>query len=531
LKVAVIGSGLAAIGSIRALLKLGIHPVVIDKGEQLDGETSKLVVDLAKKNPSEWLRKERDQLSQNKTLTDGSNIPKKLAFGSDYFYGKSKRHAPICSSGNIPPLSYAIGGLSVGWGAAVLPPHPYDLTDWPVKSKVSSDIFKIIYSNLPYSAVEDELNINFPIYSESASPLEISSFDRQLLQDLRKFIPARKDDIVYGQSRLLVHSPNSYHANSCQLCGQCMSGCVYDSIYKSNTEILNLSQQGKITYRPNNLVTKLSSIDGKVCVQYQTEEGFKEENYDKVFLAAGAVNSTRIILNSLGRIDQKISLKSRGGFILPILSLRPINNDWPNVNTMPGIFIELKGSFLKHWVHMQLSTTNEMVIQKLKVPNKEGGWLGKLRRIISNHLMIALVNFHSDHSGEYKLWISKPKAPNQDNEQPTLNTKHIKKMPQLITLIITCLRLTKVFGTISSIPLFPFARLNSGSYHVGCSLPMKENPSNPLETDTCGRISDIKNLHVVDTSVFPSLPGTTIGTLIMANAYRIVTESLKPRID
>ena len=76
MKVAVIGSGLAAIGSIRALLKLGIHPVVIDKGEQLDGETSKLVEDLAKKKPSEWLRKERDQLSQNKTLTDGSNIPK-----------------------------------------------------------------------------------------------------------------------------------------------------------------------------------------------------------------------------------------------------------------------------------------------------------------------------------------------------------------------------------------------------------------------------------------------------------------------
>ena len=167
-----------------------------------------------------------------------------------------------------------------------------------------------------------------------------------------------------------------------------------------------------------------------------------------------------------------------------------------------------------------------MVMQKFKVQNKEDDWLGKLKRIINNHLMIALVNFHSDHSGEYKLWISKCKAQNQDNEQPILNTEHIKKMPQLLTLIITCFKLTKVFWAISSIPLFPFARLNSGAYHVGCSLPMKENPCKPLETDTCGRITDIKNLHVVDTSVFTSIPGTTIGTLLMANAYRIVTEAL-----
>ena len=242
MKIAVIGSGLAAIGSIRALIKLGFQPVVIDKGEQLDGETSKLVEELAGKAPSEWLQEERDKLSQNKTLSDGSKIPKKLAFGSDYFYGKSEKHAPISSIGNIPPLSYAKGGLSAGWGAAVLPPHPCDLTDWPVKPNTFSEFLKLIYADLPYSAVEDELSIDFPVYSDFASPLEISAFDQHLLQNLRKFIPATKGDIVYGQSRLLVHSPNANHKNSCQLCGQCMSGCVYDSIYKSNSEILKLSR-------------------------------------------------------------------------------------------------------------------------------------------------------------------------------------------------------------------------------------------------------------------------------------------------
>ena len=51
---------------------------------------------------------------------------------------------------------------------------------------------------------------------------------------------------------------------------------------------------------------------------------------------------------------------------------------------------------------------------------------------------------------------------------------------------------------------------------------MKVKPSGNLETDDLGRISAWKQIHIVDSSIFPSLPGTTIGLLTMANAYRIV---------
>ena len=50
---------------------------------------------------------------------------------------------------------------------------------------------------------------------------------------------------------------------------------------------------------------------------------------------------------------------------------------------------------------------------------------------------------------------------------------------------------------------------------------MKENPKE-LETDILGVVKGMKNVHIVDTSTFPSLPGTTIGLMMMANAYRIV---------
>jgi len=49
-----------------------------------------------------------------------------------------------------------------------------------------------------------------------------------------------------------------------------------------------------------------------------------------------------------------------------------------------------------------------------------------------------------------------------------------------------------------------------------------------LDTDILGRVNAWEHIHVVDTSVFPSLPGTTIGLLAMANAYRIVDKTMAP---
>ena len=53
---------------------------------------------------------------------------------------------------------------------------------------------------------------------------------------------------------------------------------------------------------------------------------------------------------------------------------------------------------------------------------------------------------------------------------------------------------------------------------------MNKNPKNKFETDILGRISGWDNIHIIDSSIFPSLPGTTIGLLAMANATRIATE-------
>ena len=62
------------------------------------------------------------------------------------------------------------------------------------------------------------------------------------------------------------------------------------------------------------------------------------------------------------------------------------------------------------------------------------------------------------------------------------------------------------------------------SFHGGGSLPMRTQPSE-FECDPLGRPQGWSRLHIVDASVLPSIPATTITFSVMANAHRIGMEA------
>ena len=63
------------------------------------------------------------------------------------------------------------------------------------------------------------------------------------------------------------------------------------------------------------------------------------------------------------------------------------------------------------------------------------------------------------------------------------------------------------------------------SYHCGGTLPMQKKKTKNLSTDLLGRPKNFKRIHCIDASVLPSIPATTITLSVMANAYRIGSES------
>ncbi|HEY1790923.1 MAG TPA: GMC oxidoreductase, partial [Verrucomicrobiae bacterium] len=73
-------------------------------------------------------------------------------------------------------------------------------------------------------------------------------------------------------------------------------------------------------------------------------------------------------------------------------------------------------------------------------------------------------------------------------------------------------------------PMLQISKPGRG-FHCGSSLPMRAQPASDFETDCLGRPRGWSRIHVVDASVLPSVPATTITFSVMANAHRIASET------
>jgi choline dehydrogenase-like flavoprotein len=61
-------------------------------------------------------------------------------------------------------------------------------------------------------------------------------------------------------------------------------------------------------------------------------------------------------------------------------------------------------------------------------------------------------------------------------------------------------------------------------YHFGGGFPMRASPKQ-FESDLLGRPFGASRVHLVDSSCFPDIPATNLTLTVMANAWRIASES------
>jgi choline dehydrogenase-like flavoprotein len=81
----------------------------------------------------------------------------------------------------------------------------------------------------------------------------------------------------------------------------------------------------------------------------------------------------------------------------------------------------------------------------------------------------------------------------------------------------------RALGGLPLAPMLQIAEPGRG-FHNGGSFPMRAEPGD-LETDSLGRLRGWRHIHLVDASVLPSIPATTITFSAMANAHRIAWEA------
>lgn len=514
----VVGSGPAGISCAQGLLDRGAEVTLIDSGLTLEPATTIKVEALAGSDAQSWNTPHTAFLKEN-VGGGASGIRLKLAYGSDFPY----RRVPgatsfICDGADTKP-SYAQGGLSTVWGAAVLPYRQQDLDGWPITADDLAPAYRAVLKWMPLSARRDDLEELFPLYSDTYSPLPLSRQAISLLDSLeRRKTQLKSQGVRFGMARLAVRGRAQENSPGCVACGLCMYGCPHRLIYSSDATLQTLKTHPNFTYLNGLTVRTVKEYAKAVRINAINQTGKAVEiDADRVFLGAGVLQTTGILLRSLEQYDRPVTLKDSQYFLLPLLRFKGTQRvSTERLHTLAQIFVEiLDPKISPYTIHLQTYTYNELFRDPLVAALKQARHVFPQEAFLGR-LLLFQGYLHSLHSPQISMTLSR----NGDDDEVKLvgipNEDTRKTLGKLVRKLSGLARSTGLF------PLFPMLQPGKPGrgFHSGGTFPMSAKPG-PNQTDVFGRVNGLSRVHAIDSTVFPSVPAATITFTVMANAYRI----------
>jgi hypothetical protein len=300
-----------------------------------------------------------------------------------------------------------------------------------------------------------------------------------------------------------------------------MYGCPYGCIYNSADTVRELRLEKNFQYQRDVIVTKLRETSGKVFI-----EGFHRETrapllfeVDRAYLAAGMVQTAQIFLRSQSAYDQPLQLRDSQFFLFPLLlAWRARGVQTEALYTLSQLFIELNHPRIsRRGVHLQIYSYSDIIGQAIR---KSLGPLKMFARHLEEHMLILQGFLHSDESSTIAMTLKRDGEKDflQLDAQPNPEARRVVKR-----VLRELLSQTRRLGGIVVTPMLQLAK-PGGGWHSGGSIPMREHPAK-FESDCLGRPHGWARIHVVDSSVLPSVPATTATFAVMANAHRIGWET------
>lgn len=503
----VVGSGPAGVAAATALLARGRAVLMLDGGKELEPAAEARRAALAATDPDDWGPEVRPAWMTPQFEGPAGQIRR---YGSDFAMEVGDATFAELPGWMGLRASRAAGGLSNLWGAAVLPYRQADMAGWPVTEADLAAHYRAVAGFLPVAGRKDDLAGLFPALpmagrSPLPYPVQVQAFLTRLAA-ARERLAAR--GLTAGAARQAVYA-------GCHRCGLCLHGCPYWLIWSARDQIARLREKPGFRYRPGAIVTRFAEDGSGVTLHL---EGGETLNASRVFLGAGVLETARILLASAPGAAT-LTLRDSQHAFLPMLhrwrnATRP---DRGRFHTLPQVFLELDAPEVSRFlVHAQVYSWNEFYARDLiqnyarKLPGS-----APLFTALARRLMVAQIFLHSDHSHRIALTLA-PDGRLRPRLEENPDTSRVVKAAagRIGTAMRNAGLVALSFATRGGAP--------GSSFHVGASLPMAADPSG-AQSDPLGRPSGLARLHVIDASVLPAIPATTITFPVMANAHRIAS--------
>ena len=484
MRIAVIGSGPSGWLATKKLIELGHDVTVIDTG-------------LLESDP--YKKENRVQ---------SSSLSKKLLFKSDLPY-RMFPFGPIRIASEVNPItSFAPGGLSLVWGGTMLPYCSADTQDWPIEISQFDSKYAEISRQLPITGISDGLS---EIYGDFISRRGIFPSSR-VVKFLENCNRRPVTQFAVGLSRLAVETGQGVN-KGCVYCNKCIGGCPTNFIWNSKELI---SRATYLKFR----VIKLKEASSYVSIEGIALNGANllEESFEKVYLACGPIESFTILARS-GIANASVVLKDSSTFFFPMIALPRLGRSKNNSFGLAQIFLRLDETKDNPATQFQIYEYSDDLISRAKNALPFGKLFPKrLLKFVLERMMVAIGYLDGGVSPSIQMTLLENNDVNL-NVNKDGNSLHDRNR-SIRRSIYNLGKFSKKNGLVPLRFLTQVAQPGEG-VHFGSWLPMGD------KSDLLGRPNGTQNIHVIDSSVLPSIAPGPITFTIMANALRIVEDSMK----
>lgn len=510
----VVGTGPAAAAAVLALADDPAQQItVVDLGERLPDDASAAIQRMSAMEPTEWLAADRELVSAQPAVMAGSALPEKRSYGSNHMFVDRGQQLGLTmpDRGNEASVSAAAGGFSTVWGAQIMPFSRATFDRWPFGWDAIEPHYRAVLKEVPLAGEDDDYAEYFPLLHARAPLPPVAERTAAVLDRYRLHRKGlRAKGVLVGKARLAVA------AKSCRQCGLCMTGCPYSLVYSSRQTIDPLIATGRVRYIPKILVTGVEQSPGATpSVRGMDLVDGRSVTFDadRVFVAAGGLGSTRIALNSLTTPPSQVGLQESAQFLVPFVSRRttgdPRGRSDLTLNQFNMLLTYDDVAYTTSQIHCY--PYNPAVAAALP------GWLPEgLAGAVLGRTTAALGYLPSWQSPRMRVELMR----RQTDSLPDVAVRVVgDRNPAMLRSVLR--RLAAVGPKLDLYPALPMVRLSGPgkSYHFGATFP------HGTGSDLLGRIGDLRDVHLIDGSVLPSVPSTTFTLTVMANAHRIATES------
>ena len=430
------------------------------------------------------------------TLIDNSNI-EKLNLPKNYLkekkmakgFGKENKYRSETTNTFIYYSNF-FGGLSNLWSGASLPYGKNFYNGLNVRNKIGK-YYKRVFNNFSFKYDTD-------FFFKKYVNLKSNSKEKIDNNLCNIFFKKFKNSKNYDLGKSIIMKKDETNSNSNTL------------VYDTKSDLLKLIKNKSLKYLSNHELLSFAELKNKVNVKLKNKNRIIKKNFDKIYIASGSINTTKIVADSLS-IDTPINIKETRGFRLPIFfkGKKYLTN---YIHGLPEIFIKDKKN--PDNIFFQISYDPYLIIDYLKnsfflfklVPNIILEYFTKKSLIVWGFL--------ESNNTNLKLYY------NYKDKKYSLRTTNNKIDKNLITKFVKNFNDNDFFIFNFLVKVGKFGESN----HYGSSFPMSSDKIG-LYSDEQGRPMNLKNVHIVDSSILPDIKPGPISFEVISNAMRIANET------